>query len=105
MRAASCNDIYEEHSPSYRGLGFCHFPEIREDLRVKYGAPEIGDTWDTLEPYLKVIKENEPDMVPFAINPNGGINLNEGWNCVPVEVINPGETMVGAAVTDVFGVP
>jgi putative aldouronate transport system substrate-binding protein len=35
----------------------------REDLRVKYNLPEIKDL-DTVEAYLKGIKDNVPDMVP-----------------------------------------
>jgi putative aldouronate transport system substrate-binding protein len=38
----------------------------REDLRKKYGVPEIKKFSD-LEPYLKAIKENEPGMIPLQI--------------------------------------
>ena len=47
---------------------------IRHDLRNKYSAaepdPMVG--WPSLQPYLEAIQKNEPDMVPFAIDPAYG---------------------------------
>ena len=40
---------------------------LREDLRVLYNVPEITRFTD-LEPYLAAILENEPDMVPLALD-------------------------------------
>lgn len=39
--------------------------EYREDLRKKYGLPEINSL-ETIELYLETIKEKEPGMVPIA---------------------------------------
>ena len=41
----------------------------REDLRKKYGMPEIKKFSD-LEPYMEAIKENESGMIPLAIGSN-----------------------------------
>jgi putative aldouronate transport system substrate-binding protein len=45
---------------------------LRQDLLEKYGAaapdPMVG--WPSLEPYLQAIADNEPDMIPFAYDPN-----------------------------------
>jgi len=41
----------------------------REDLRVKYGVPEINKLLD-IEPYLKAIKENEKGMIPMNLEAN-----------------------------------
>jgi putative aldouronate transport system substrate-binding protein len=101
-------NYFKEHLygiPAYFYFNQTSGPEIREDLRLKYGVPEIGDTWESLEPYLQAIKENEPDMVPFAIDPNGAIIFNHNWLCVPSQNLNPGDVMVGSAVTDVWGTP
>jgi putative aldouronate transport system substrate-binding protein len=38
-------------------------PVWREDLRKKYGVPEIKDI-STLETYLEAVKKNEPSMLP-----------------------------------------
>ena len=42
---------------------------LREDLRLKYGAPEpdgnVGIA--SLEPFLQAIHDNEPDMIPLAV--------------------------------------
>ena len=54
---ASCLD-------DLRGIAY------REDLREKYGCPEITD-WDTFETYLKALKENEEDagiVVPWGVS-------------------------------------
>ncbi len=40
---------------------------LREDLRVLYNVPEINRFTD-LEPYLAAIRENEPGMVPLALD-------------------------------------
>lgn len=40
---------------------------IRGDLREKYGLSEIKSVTD-LEPYLKAIKDNEPDMIPMNLD-------------------------------------
>lgn len=45
-------------SQSYVAYGFLY----REDLRKKYGLPEIKDI-DTIEQYMACIAENEPDMM------------------------------------------
>lgn len=37
----------------------------REDLRVKYGCPEIN-SYETLETYMQAIKDNEPGMLAYA---------------------------------------
>lgn len=37
---------------------------IRDDLRVKHNVPEPYDL-ETFELYLKAVKENEPDIMPF----------------------------------------
>lgn len=37
----------------------------REDLRIKYGCPEIVDM-ETLDAYLKAVSENEPGMQAFG---------------------------------------
>lgn len=41
----------------------------REDLRKKYGVPEINKLTD-IEPYLKAIKENEKGMIPLNLEAN-----------------------------------
>ncbi len=41
----------------------------REDLRVKYGVPEIKKFLD-IEPYLAAIKKNEPGMIPMNLESN-----------------------------------
>ncbi|MDF2984620.1 MAG: hypothetical protein K0R50_130 [Eubacterium sp.] len=40
---------------------------IREDLREKYNVPEINK-WLNIEPYLKAIKKNEPNMIPINVD-------------------------------------
>ena len=61
---------------------------IREDLRKKYNIPEVTND-DILLQFLQVIKENEPDIIPFT----GGFLLFETehfeaphHNLFPVEV-------------------
>lgn len=39
----------------------------REDLRKKYNCPEIVDM-ESFQKYLEVIRENEPDMIPYSNN-------------------------------------
>jgi putative aldouronate transport system substrate-binding protein len=77
-------------------------PEIREDLRLKYGAPEPTDEWSSLEPYLEAIKQNEPDMVPYLINPTTDFGFGTGFLSLHSSAVNPGNRMVGSWVTDVW---
>ena len=56
----------------------CNFPEYtpdslvyREDLRKKYGVPEINSI-ETIEAYYDAIKKNEPTMLPID-----GLNTSE----------------------------
>lgn len=39
---------------------------IRKDLREKYGLPPI-QSYDDLKTYLDKVKQNEPEMIPFAL--------------------------------------
>jgi putative aldouronate transport system substrate-binding protein len=81
---------------------------LREDLRVKYGVPEISDSYESLEPFLKAIKENEPDMIPFAVNPNGQIGFGQGddnFNSFDAPWYNPGNRMRGCAIADLWAAP
>jgi len=48
---------------------------IRGDLREKYNIPEIN-SWETLEQYLKAIKDNEPGMIPWDV---GGQDIGTGY--------------------------
>ncbi|MEA4888738.1 MAG: DUF3502 domain-containing protein [Clostridiaceae bacterium] len=56
---------------------------IRGDLRKKYNCPKVTDI-DTLSQYLKAIKDNEPEMIPYD-SYNSDISLlyhfmlNDGW--------------------------
>lgn len=57
-------------------------PMWRDDLRIKYGLPEIKDL-ATLEAYLEAVKKNEPAMLPTeAIVADWGIGGPGflGWN-------------------------
>ena len=57
---------------------------LREDLRAKYGAPEpdgnVGVS--SMEPFLKAIKEHEPDMIPLALTYTGWSLANRLWQQV-----------------------
>jgi putative aldouronate transport system substrate-binding protein len=57
----------------------------REDLRVKYGVPEINKFSD-IEPYLKAIKENEKGMVPMNLESN--YDLGTPFGALVVESID-----------------
>lgn len=41
--------------------------DVREDLKKKYNIPDIA-TLEDFEFYMKTIKENEPDIIPFTPN-------------------------------------
>ena len=73
---------------------------IREDLRTKYNAPAptSADSWPSLEPYLKAIKDNEKTLIPYAhvytwpiSIPNG----KNGWDGF-------GTAKTGVGVEDIF---
>ncbi len=69
------------------------FYNYREDLRKKYNCPEIVDM-ETLEIYMQAIAENEPSMLPYAINAADAAKtqtwLNEMDWARPVEYGNAG---------------
>ena len=49
---------------------------MRKDIVEKYNIPvETIKTMDDLEPYLKTIKENEPDITPNFVA--GGLNSGD----------------------------
>ena len=78
--------------PAYFYYGQTTGVILRYDLLKKYGAPEpdLEVGWPSLEPFLKVIKEKEPDMLPFA-NASYGIAMNgNGW---PNTCWNPGNAL------------
>jgi len=77
-------------------------PEIREDLRVKYGVPEPTDEWASLEPYLEAIKKNEPNMLPFFIDPTTSWGFGTGFLSLHSSAINPGNRMVGSWLPEVW---
>lgn len=58
---------------------------VRQDLREKYGLPEITNI-DELENFLNAVKENEPDMIPINIYANKA----EAW--FRTFVLYPAET-------------
>jgi putative aldouronate transport system substrate-binding protein len=45
---------------------------IREDLRLKYGAPEPTD-YASMLAYFKAIKDNEPEIIPYNATPDDGL--------------------------------
>ena len=51
--------------PAFREAYSTHLVVLRGDLRKKYGVPEIT-RMDDLGVYFEAIKQNEPDMVPYA---------------------------------------
>ncbi len=77
-------------------------PEIRTDLREKYGAPEPTDEWASLEPYLEAIKKNEPDMIPFVVDPTTSWGFGTGFLALHSAAVNPADRMVGAVLPDVW---
>jgi putative aldouronate transport system substrate-binding protein len=81
---------------------------IREDLRKKYNAPEptSAESWPSLEPFLKAIKDNDPSLIPYAHVwtwaigiPNGkvgwslGVGTTSGGTGLAVEDIFAGTTL------------
>lgn len=78
---------------------------LREDLRKKYNVPEIGDTYESLEPFLKAIKENEPDMIPFVVDPNGQIGFGQGddnFNSFDAPWYSPANRLKGSVIPDLW---
>ncbi len=61
--------------PDYTTFVYCY----REDLRVKYGCPEIVDD-ATLEVYLKALKDNEPGMLAFGDAGNSAMPYQQFLN-------------------------
>ena len=78
---------------------------LREDLRLKYDVPEIGDNWDSVEPYLKAVKENEPDMIPFLVSKSGQIGFGQGddnYNSFDAPWYNPGNKLSGCCIPNLW---
>lgn len=76
---------------------------LREDLRVKYGAPEPNGNEGvaSLEPFLKAIRDNEPDMIPLAIT-SGATGYSVGDLLLQqYHAWNPSET-VGIVFPDIL---
>ncbi len=73
---------------------------IREDLRLKYGAPAPTSEGGlrSLEPFLEAIRKNEPDLVPFANIPTYSITTTNIWR----RRAQGGPAKTGLYVPDVF---
>jgi putative aldouronate transport system substrate-binding protein len=71
---------------------------IREDLRKKYNAPAptSADSWPSLEPFLKAIKDNEPNLIPYAHVYTWPISIPNGKNGWALGVV------AGVGVEDIF---
>ena len=54
---------------------------LREDLREKYNAaePTSEGGYASLEPYLKAVKQNAPELIPYALAPSYSINDVNLW--------------------------
>jgi putative aldouronate transport system substrate-binding protein len=54
---------------------------LREDLREKYNAPAPTSDggYASLEPFLKAVKDNMPEMIPYALAPSYSINDANVW--------------------------
>ena len=88
--------------PAYFYFGQTRGAIIREDLREKYGAPEPTEGWESLEPFLKAIKENEPDMIPLACLGNRKVAMDsQAW---PTVACNIGG-VPGCAIPDIWTEP
>lgn len=76
---------------------------IREDLRKKYNAPEptSADSWPSLEPFLKAIKDNEKDLIPYAHVYSWPISIPNGKNGWGLGV-GSASAGTGLGVEDIF---
>lgn len=72
---------------------------LREDLRMKYGAPlpTSEEGWPSLEPFLQAVADNEPDMIPYVNIPTQSmasvVRNRRGWS--------PGAIQTGVSVSDI----
>ncbi|NLG27779.1 MAG: DUF3502 domain-containing protein [Chloroflexi bacterium] len=82
---------------------------LREDLRLKYGAPAPDSSVGvaSLEPFLQAIKDNEPNMIPLAVTSGatgysvGGMTLQAYHKWLP----GGSGACPGLCFPDVFAAP
>ena len=69
--------------PCEKQTAQCEAWYMRKDIVEKYNI-DISSlhTLQDLEPYLKVIKENEPDMVPYYVTSGSGVNQEWTTNAI-----------------------
>ena len=84
--------------PAYFYYGQTSGPVIRADLREKYGAPEPLGQWDSLEPFLVAIKENEPDMIPLV----PGESVAKYPHQWPTVTWSPGDALPGCSIPNLW---
>lgn len=85
-----------------RDLAASHGFEMRKDLCDKYGIDyEAIDDLDKLYDALKIIQENEPDIIP-VVPSNGELVRNWGWDALGDQLLSLGVLMnMGQDNTDV----